>query len=131
MNNFIPQMGSSMPSATQPFGYPMNWNIPSQVQNNQYQASTTNKIVVDSIEDVKNYYVAPGGDLIFLHSSQPILFRKAVDNKNTVTLETFDIVKHIEEDPYVSKQEFKALQDDINELKQLLKSKSSDSQVGG
>lgn len=133
MNNIPMYFGNTIPTATQPFGYPINYNMQYQSGNNQIQQMSatpvmSNKIVVDSIEDVKNYYVAPGGDFMFLHRTQPILFRKAVDTKGTVTLETYDISKHENEEPYVSKQEFRSLQNDINELKQLLK---PNTQAGG
>lgn len=122
---------NSMPSATQPYGIPMNnpygmssmtpnnYNIPQQAT--QPSISTgSNKILVDGIEDVKNYYVAPGGDFTFLHKTEPILFNKIVDNKGNITIETYDITKHIDECNYISKEEFKSLKSELNEIKSLL-----------
>lgn len=139
MNTWGPQLGSSMPTATQPFGYPMNFppmqgNIPQQ--NNQMQqapavSALTNKIIVDSVEDVKNYYVAPGGDMLFLHRTEPILFRKVVDNKGTVSIKSFDVIEREEETSFVSKQEFKSLQQEISELKSLLTKNTENKAVGG
>lgn len=106
------------PTATQPFGYSFNYNAVQPTQNQQPIMS--NKIVVDSIEDVQNYYVPFGGSIIFLHKSQPIMYCKTVDNKGTCIIKTYDITEHIQEDPYVSKKDFAVLQEQILELKKLI-----------
>lgn len=120
-NMNMPFGTNSMPTGTQPFGWPMTFpNGNAQPQQIPTAAIVTNKIIVDSIEDVRNYYIAPGGDCIFLHKTEPLLFSKAVDNKGTVTIKTYDIVEHVENSDYVSKQEFKSLQEQLAELKKLL-----------
>lgn len=79
----------------------------------------TNKIIVNSIEEVKRYPVPQNGDYLFIHNTQPILFRKTVDAYGQFNIQVFDIAE--KEQPtspqYVSLEEFNALKKEFEALK--------------
>ena len=82
----------------------------------------TNKIIVNNIEEVKQYPAPFGGDYIFLHSTEPILFRKVVDNYGQYQVTEFNInqrepVENIVNNQYVSASDFNALKSDFEALK--------------
>lgn len=129
MNNFTNSFGfNSMPTATQPYGYPMNpyanpgAMLPTQTTLQPY----TNLIYVSGIEDVRTRPVPAGGTMIFADNDKPLLYKKVVDNKGQFEVETFDITPHKEEAPktvtvdYVPRAEFDALQKRINTMESTL-----------
>ena len=106
MNNILQPNGSMMG----PFG------------GRSFPNYLTNKIIVNNIEEVKQYPVPPGGDYIFLHSSEPVLFRKVVDNYNQYQVTEFTIAQaepkeNIVNNQYVSISDFNALKADFEAFK--------------
>lgn len=126
MNEFNRPFGyNTYPTATQPFGYPMNYmggnyNQQNQPQQNQPQMLTsTNKIFVNSIEDVRNYYVPQGGDVMFVNKNTSEIYDKVVDNNGTVNIRTFELKEKFDQNGnFVSIQEFNALKKEIAFLKE-------------
>ena len=132
-NNF--GFNNSMPTSTQPYGYPMNpymnnsmVNAPQQNQQNQFTNTNTNKIYVNGLDDVRNRPLTPNSDFIFLDNDKPIIYQKIVDGKGQFEVKAFDIVPHTEPEltkkdnsinleDYVLRKDFEKLQEDIKELK--------------
>ncbi len=107
---------NSMPSATQPYGFPM-MNNPG-VQNAQQpiaQSSPQSNIVyVNGIEDVKNRQLPPNSNYAFMDNDNPILYRKTVDAQGRMTVEVYDITPHKDIAPETPNY---ALKSDVDELK--------------
>lgn len=107
---------NSMPSATQPYGFPM-MNNPG-VQNAQQpiaQSSPQSNIVyVNGIEDVKNRQLPPNSNYAFMDNDNPILYRKTVDAQGRMTVEVYDITPHKDIVPETPNY---ALKSDVDELK--------------
>lgn len=137
-NNF--GFSNSMPTATQPYGYPMNpymnnnmMNNPAppvqqNTQQNQTMPTNTNKIYVNGLEDVRNRPLAPNSDFVFLDNDKPIIYQKIVDGKGQFEVKAFDIIPHTEPDniknnnsinldDYVLRKDFEKLQEDMKEIK--------------
>ena len=107
MNDFVMQ-----PNTMGQFGY----------RQHNYSNYMTNKIVVNNIEEVKQYPVPPGGDYIFSHNTQPVLFRKTVDTYGQFKITMFDITPrelsdNQTNDNYVSISTFEALKAEFEKLK--------------
>ena len=81
-----------------PYGYnsmPV-YNPPVQNQiPQQNTATSTNKIFVNGIEDVRNRSLAPNSDFMFLDNDKPLLYQKIVDAKGQFEVKVFDIVPHV------------------------------------
>lgn len=84
--------------------------------NNQ---ALTNKLVVNNIEEVKQYPVPPGGDYVFSHNTQPIIFRKTVDNYGQFKIEIYDIKLRPDntDNQFVPLSAFEALKAEVDALK--------------
>lgn len=101
------------------FMFPQN-NMGTTMQyNSPYSSNLTNKLKVNNIEEVKQYPVPPGGDYIFLHNTQPIIFRKTVDNYGQFKIETYDIKLRPEsnDNQFVPLSAFEALKAEVEALK--------------
>ena len=97
--NFGNTYGNSMPTATQPYGYPignynMNYNIPNMAQPTQMQQTNTNKIFVSSIDEVRQRQLPNNSDVIFLDNDKPILYQKIVDGKGQFEVKAFSITPY-------------------------------------
>ena len=111
-NNYGFPNFNSLPTATQPYGFPMA--IPQQQSQPQ-----SNIVYVNGIEDVKNRPLPPNSNYAFMDNDNPILYRKTVDAQGKMTVEVFDIVPHKDE-PEI-KPDY-ALKSDLEELqKQIVK----------
>ena len=105
-----------MPSATQPYGFPMQQpqHIPQQ------QQPQSNIVYVNGIEDVKNRPLPPNSNYAFMDNDNPILYRKTVDAQGRMTVEAFDIVPHkekpVEKVEYATKKDIELLQAEIAKL---------------
>ena len=129
---------NSMPTSTQPYGYPMNPylnNINAPMQNqmpqtspNQAVSTNTNKIYVNGIEDVRNTRLMPNSDYIFLDNDKAIIYQKVVDGKGQFEVKVFDIIPHQEQETqkdtssinlsdYVLRKDFDNLQEEIKTLR--------------
>ena len=86
-------------------------------------STSTNKIFVNGIEDVRNRRLAPDSDYMFLDNDRPLLYQKTVDNKGQFEVKVFDIVPHKEEaitnanPDYVLRSDFEKLSLELAELK--------------
>lgn len=117
-NNFNSPFGyNSMPTATQPYGYPMV-SYP-QTQPQQTPQTNTNKIYVTGIDDVRNRMLPTSSDYVFLDNDKPLLYQKIVDSKGQFDVKVFDIIPHVEKPEsdktkdFVPRSEFTALQNKI------------------
>ena len=126
---FCGQFGyNSMPTATQPYGYSIN-NMPNYIQPTQQQPTTsTNKIFVSGIEDVKGRYLPANSDMMFLDNDKPILYVKTVDNKGQFEVKSYSITEiqpdtatkrddAIDLSAYATTSDLEALKEDIKSLK--------------
>lgn len=130
-NNYSSPFGyNTMPTATQPYGYPMS---PYTNLGGNTSAATpapqpyTNLIYVSGVDDVKTRMVPNGSTMIFADNDKPLLYKKTVDSKGQYTLETFDITPHKEEAPkaempkdFVPRAEFDAMQKKIVSLEETI-----------
>lgn len=87
--------GNSMPTGTQPYGYPMNnYGVPQMAQPQVPQQTTTNKIYVSGIEEVRQRNLPFNSDVIFLDNDKPILYQKKVDDKGQFEVKAFTITAY-------------------------------------
>lgn len=126
-------MGNTMPTSTQPYGYPMmpymNQPMPnSQPQQQPSSPINTNKIYVSGIEDVRTRLIAPNSEMIFIDNEKDIIYEKKVDNKGQFEVKAFDIVPHqqteqktvngIDMSSYVKVDDLQALKTKISSLEE-------------
>ena len=95
-----------------------------------HHTTLTNQLIVNTIEDVKQYPVPPGGDYIFTHSNQPIIFRKTVDNYGQFKIEIYDISlrKESNDNQFVPLSAFEALKAEVEALKNKAEVKNESSE---
>ena len=138
---FNPNFGNpygmaSMPTATQPYGFPMSpfsggqFAPPQQQQQSTAPAFTnTNKIYVSGIEEVKNRPLPFNSDMLFIDNDKPLVYQKTVDSKGQFEVKVFDITPHEGKDEangagavdlsaYAPKSDLEALQREIRVLKE-------------
>lgn len=126
MNNY--QYGSfginSMPSATQPYGYPM---YTSPYMQQAQPTINTNKTYVSGIEDVKLYRLPPNSEYIFLDNEKSLLYQKKVDANGQFEVKAYEITAYnvenqtkeqqsIDLSNFVPRNEFDTLQGEIKAL---------------
>lgn len=144
-NNFINPYNNfnTMPTATQPYGYPLNpyiGNVTQQHSNIPTQTNT-NKIYVNGIEDVRNRPLPANSDFIFLDNDNAIIYQKLVDGKGQFEVKAFDISpRTAQESPkdktmenpsnYVQKTDLEPLQMEILKLKEQLASLKGETNDG-
>lgn len=132
-NAFSP-FGATVPTATQPYGYPINPYAgfpqiqpqPAQVQQAPMsQQTNTNKLFVSGMDEVRNKPLPPNSEYIFLDNDKSILYQKTVDSKGQFEVKAFDILPHQEEPAqnreadmsgFVPRSEFDALKARIEAL---------------
>lgn len=118
--------GNSMPTATQPYGYPYTQN-PFQQMQSQQPTINTNKTYVSGIEDVRLYRLPPNSEYIFLDNDKSILYQKKVDSNGQFEVKAYEITEcnantetiaqsSIDLSNYVPREEFAVLQDEIKAL---------------
>lgn len=125
-NNFTSPYGyNSMPTATQPYGYPMNPYTPGATmpQPTPQPNNTTNMIFVNGVEDVRQRPQANNSVVLYADNDKAMVYKKTVDGKGQFNVEVFDIVPHIEKAPeakpeYATKSEFEAIQKKIATLEE-------------
>lgn len=114
-NNYSNPYGfNSMPTATQPYGYPMSpytANAPVQAP----AQTNTNMIFVNGLEDVRQRVQANNSVVLYADNDKPLVYKKTVDSKGQYSVEAFDITPHVEKAPepvpeYATKSEFETLQ---------------------
>ncbi len=137
-NNFMNPYNNfnTMPTATQPYGYPLNPYIgnmgnSAQQHSNMPTQTNTNKIYVNGIEDVRNRPLPANSDYIFLDNDNAIIYQKIVDSKGQFEVKAFDISPRTAQDSpkgqgvdnsvdYVQKTDLEPLQTEILKLKEQL-----------
>ena len=110
---------NSLPTATQPYGYPMPPQMPqTPPQNPPLQ---TNIIYVNGIDDARNRPLPPNSNYAFMDNDKAILYRKTVDAQGKMTVEAFDIVPHteapVEQPDYALKSDILMLQKELAKLR--------------
>lgn len=127
-----PYTYNSMPTSTQPYGYPINPYTNINTQPQQQIQTQTNKIYVNGIEDVRNRVLPSSSDYIFLDNDQPILYQKIVDSKGQFEVKAFSIIPYepksdtkqeVDLSAYVKKSDLEPLQEEIKALKEKLSPK--------
>lgn len=114
-NNF------SMPTATQPYGYPMQPQMQQPPQQQPAQQNNTNIVYVNGIDDVRSRQLPANSNFVFLDNDNPIIYRKTVDGQGRMAVEVFDIVPHKEtptvQPDYALKSDIKTLQEEVAKLR--------------
>lgn len=117
--------GNTMPTATQPYGYP--FNIAQQPSVQPPQAVNTNKTYVSGIEDVRLRPLPPNSEFIFLDNEKSILYQKKVDSNGQFEVKAYEITEYnadtapiaqpqVDLSGYVPRAEFETLQREIKAL---------------
>lgn len=128
----MPYNYSTMPTATQPFGYSMS-NMPmtnyNQPQVQQPAQNTTNMIFVSSYQDVVDRYQMPNTSIMYKHNDKPILYIKTLDNKGQFEIKEYEIVEKTAENcakdvepidlsTYAKTSDLDGIKDEIKVLKE-------------
>lgn len=126
--------GNSMPSATQPYGYPMSpyMGISPQTQPAQQAQMNTNKIFVSGIEEVKMKMLPPNSEFVYLDNEKSILYQKTVDSTGHFEVKAYDITEHKEQNPaenaqnidpqyFVSRKDFDGLKAEFTAFRDKMK----------
>lgn len=114
---------NTIPTATQPYGYPFNPYPQPQPQ----KQIDTNKIYVSGIEDVRMRMLPPNSEYIFLDNEKSVLYQKKVDANGQFEVKAYAISEYkgdltareqpsIDLSGYVPRSEFEALQAEIKAL---------------
>lgn len=127
MANYPNYSFNTMPTATQPFGYPFNpYSMPPQQQPVPSQVNT-NKTFVSGIEDVRMRPLPPNSEFIFLDNEKSILYQKKVDANGQFEVKAYEITEcnsdaaqqvqpQVDLSGYVPRSEFEALQSELKTL---------------
>ena len=120
------QNNYNSPMMVQP---PPMQQMPQMQQNQQIPSQTnTNKIFVSGMDDVRNRFIPPNSDFIFLDNDKPIIYQKVVDGKGQFEVKAFAITPYSAQETapstdmsnYVTVGEFNALKDEIKSLQEKL-----------
>lgn len=136
---------NSMPTATQPYGYPFNPYAQPMTQQTPSQPQKqidTNKIYVSGIEDVRMRMLPPNSEYIFLDNEKSLLYQKKVDANGQFEVTAYVISEYkgelgakeqttIDLSNYVPRNEFTALQDEIKALKEKMSTITTRSVANG
>lgn len=128
--------GNTMPTATQPYGYPFIQQPSAQPQIN------TNKIYVSGIEDARMRPLAPNSEYIFLDNEKSLLYQKKVDANGQFEVKAYEITEYnadmatqaqsaIDLSNYVPRSEFEALQGEIKALNEKISNITTRSTANG
>ena len=136
---FNPYNFNTMPTSTQPYGYPLNpYQMPQQQpqpqQSQQNMPANTNKIFVANIDDVKNRALPFNSDFIFLDNDKPLLYQKTVNSTGQFEIKTFSITpvenanasEQIDLSSYAKTSELEAIKSEIEALKSKIETKSAE-----
>lgn len=135
--------GNSMPTGTQPYGYPISpyMNIAQQnqmqQQSQQMPITNTNKIYVNGIDDVRNRLLPPNSDFIFLDNDKVTLYQKVVDANGNFDVKSFKTVQNNAEEEnkqncsidlsgYVKTTDLDPIKNEIKALKEKLAIKKAE-----
>ena len=131
-NNYF----TSMPTATQPYGYPIapypqgQYSVPSaQSATPQQPTMNTNKIYVSGIDDVKSRVLPFNSDMVFIDNDKPLIYQKVVDGKGQFEIKTFTITPYTPQESaketpsidlsgYAKKDDLGAISGEIKALKE-------------
>lgn len=124
-NNFNSPFGYNPPM--QPFNNFNNMQpqVQPQPQNQPANATNTNKIFVNGIEDAKSRMLMPNSDYMFLDNDKKLIYQRVVDGTGQSTIKTYKYVEvnenEINDTPqFALKSDFdksiKELNDKINNI---------------
>lgn len=111
-------------------------------QPQQQPKINTNKIFVSGIEDVKMRVLDPNSDFIFFDNEKSMIYRKVVDGTGHFEVKAFDVIEHKEAEKqpnaaqplnpqeFVRKEEFEALQNQINALAAKINTEKTEAEDG-
>ena len=132
--NFNP-FGTTMPTATQPYGYSMN-NMPNYMQaqmpQQQQNQSNSNMVFVSGLEDVKKRFQAPNSEMYYADNDKPLLYKKIVYPNGQFDVKMFTISEYkvVEEQKenipidlshYAKTTDLEAIQGKLNSLEEQIK----------
>lgn len=134
-------MGSSMPTATQPYGYAMGGYIQPQMQQPQQQQCATNIIFVSGIEEVKMRSQPANSRYVYFDNDKSILYQKTVDGTGHFEVEQYDMTarnaenspvepRNIDTSQFVLRKDFEALQGQIRALEGKVRGGTGNGNVG-
>lgn len=123
---------NTIPTATQPYGYPFNPyynNFQSQQQPQSTQAMNTNKIFVSGIDEVRTKMLPPNSEMVYLDNDNALLYEKIVDAKGQFEVKTYELSeKTAQNSPkqpvsmdlsgYVKIADFEAIKAELKSLKE-------------
>ncbi len=96
-------------------------------QYNQYPYNNiltpqTNKIYVNSYDEVVKYQMPANSDMLFIHRTEPVLYDKVTDAYGGYIIKTFTIKEKLaEQNEEVSKEELQTISDRLDALEKMLK----------
>lgn len=141
MPNYQP-FGNSMPTSTQPYGYPMGGAFsPQQPPMPQYPAQPvrapfqTNIIFVSGLPEVQMKPQPANSRCVYFDNDKSILYQKTVDEQGHFEISQYDLIEHaitdgekgensaqtIDQSKFVLKKDFEALQAQMRALELKLK----------
>lgn len=123
---------NSIPSATQPYGYPMN-NVPNYIQQPQVMPqqnqSNSNMVFVSGLEDVKKRFQSPNSEMYYADNDKPLIYKKVVYPNGQFDIKAFTITEYkgteeqnsnnsIDLSGYVKTTDLQAIQGKLNSLEE-------------
>lgn len=130
MSNYSP-FGNSMPTSTQPYGYPMGgYYQPPQPQAPPRAQFQTNILFVSGLPEVQMKQQPPNSRCVYFDNDKSIVYQKTVDEQGHFSIRQYDLVEHVEteaenvgkmpqtfdESKFVLKKDFEALQGQMRAL---------------
>ena len=100
--------------------------------NNNIQQPVSNILRVTGPESAKAYPVSPNSNVILFDGEKPIFYWKSTDDSGFASIRTFTfeeqkqeeaqpIVEQIDTSNFITRDDLKALEKDVSELKEMLK----------
>lgn len=126
---------NTMPSATQPYGFPIAPQMPQNLQpalNSQQfglgQIQTrndggifTNIVYVNDENAAKNYNLPPNSNFALWDNDKGIIYHKVVDNTGKMNILPYDVIPHteapVEQPDYALKSDILMLQKELAKLR--------------
>lgn len=84
--------------------------------NNSPMTVQTNKIYVNTYDEVVKYPMPANCDMIFINKTEPVLYDKITDAYGSCTIKTFIIKEKVEEATTVNKTDLQTILDRLDAL---------------
>lgn len=82
-----------------------------------YSSQQTNKIYVNSYDDVVHYQIPYGGSFIFIDRMKPVIYEKTTDAYGGCTIKTYKIVEDTsKDDKSITKEDLQKILDRLDAL---------------